>query len=83
MDETTHSWFCDSQWVVGVQMADLCAYSVRKYLSSRFTQASTEASNPERLFEQIERLLWCPKHESTNPECDCRICSLLRDDDVA
>lgn len=74
------SIFADSRWTVGIQMADLCAYSVRKHLSSRGGFKLDSVTGPDYLFDRIEPLLPHPNHVTRSP-CDCRICSRYQDDE--
>ena len=61
--------FVDSQVTTGIQLADLCAVAVRKYL---------QKGDPT-LFNAIEAGLEDVSHQAVGGDCACRICAEYED----
>jgi hypothetical protein len=82
-----HSWgtldyvidtpfFVDSRTVSGIQLADICAYAVKRYVGRR-GQAPHEEANFMRIFHRFDRSgtrLHGLRHYCAARSCDCAIC---------
>ena len=71
-------FFASSQMVAGLQLADVCAYVIRRYLDKGAQAGSHEAILFERLFSKFDRdrqgKLHGIRHYVSAGSCSCMIC---------
>lgn len=64
-------FFVDSQLVSGIQLADICAYAIRRFFEKNETDLF------DRIFDRFDRFkdrLVGIRHFNLGSECRCRVC---------
>ena len=70
-------FFLDSSTAAGVQVVDICAYAVRRYVERADRQGSPEEQNFLRIYHKFDRAgprLHGLRHYCARGTCPCRIC---------
>jgi len=70
-------FFVSSSIATGIQLADICAYAVRRYLLVAERKKSPEEVNFNRVFHKFDRAgpkLHGVRHYCAKQSCDCKIC---------
>ncbi|MCE9534766.1 MAG: DUF3800 domain-containing protein [Planctomycetes bacterium] len=71
-------FFASSEKVCGLQLVDICAYAVRRYLDTGAKPGSHEERNFERIFHRFDRdafgKLHGLRHYTPSGSCACLIC---------
>jgi hypothetical protein len=70
-------FFIDSKTVSGIQLADICAYAVRRYVDKRDRSGSHEEKQFLRIFHKFDRAgikLHGLRHYCATKSCDCVVC---------
>lgn len=71
-------FFASSEKVSGLQLADVCAYVVKRYLSTGAKPGSHEKRQFQRLFPRFDRDIYGKlhgvRHYVTRGACSCLIC---------
>jgi len=71
-------FFASSERVCGLQLADICAYAVRRYLDRNAVQGSHEERNFQRIFHRFDRdnlgKLHGLRHYVPAGSCNCLVC---------
>jgi Protein of unknown function (DUF3800) len=71
-------FFVDSKIVSGIQLADICAYAVRRYVEKQGRAGSHEEKQFLRIFHKFDRAgdkLHGIRHYCPAGVCDCMICA--------
>jgi hypothetical protein len=71
-------FFASSERVCGLQLVDICAYAVRRYLDTRSVPGSHEEKNFQRIYHKFDRDNWGKlhglRHYTPAGSCSCLIC---------
>lgn len=71
-------FFASSEHVCGLQLVDICAYAVRRYLDTNAVSGSHEERNFQRIYHKFDRdnlgKLHGLRHYVSAGSCNCQIC---------
>ena len=69
--------FVDSRLAAGIQLADVCAYTLRRYVEADAERRKLEEGNFQRIFHKFDRAkakLHGVRHYCPRDSCKCSIC---------